>query len=118
MRIFSAINFIKMAKITFRKQKNEIGLARVCQSPRGYAIFIDGKEIGQVTGIRNWNSRALSFMISWQADLPTREWYNSASENQTFETKELAKEFAKNKLKEIYGKPATKKIQNPKTSEN
>lgn len=40
-------------KITARQEASEKGLARVCQSPRGYIIKCDGKDVGRV----GWASR-------------------------------------------------------------
>lgn len=35
-------------KITARTETSEKGLARICQSPRGYIIKCDGKDLGRV----------------------------------------------------------------------
>lgn len=38
-----------MKKIITRKQKNETGLAKACQAPRGYEFFYSGEWIGYVS---------------------------------------------------------------------
>jgi hypothetical protein len=39
-------------RITWRKQCNERGLAKVCQTPRGKVCTIDGEEVCRVYGTR------------------------------------------------------------------
>ena len=39
-------------KVSFTKQKNETGLSRMVQGPRGYDCKIDGVHVGQVLACR------------------------------------------------------------------
>lgn len=37
-----------MPRVTVRHQPSETGLARVCQSPRGYDVRVDKRDVGSV----------------------------------------------------------------------
>ena len=39
-------------RITWRKQPNEKGLSRVCQSPRGAILRVDGRDVARVQAHR------------------------------------------------------------------
>lgn len=43
---------VRKPRVTCRTERNETGLARVCQSPRGYDICIDGKPVVRVACVR------------------------------------------------------------------
>ncbi len=70
----------KKPRITWRKQKNEGGLASIGQSPRGYELFVNGVQVGSVSakniGWKNWSG------WYWHArsDELGIEWRNTSSE--------------------------------------
>lgn len=82
-------------RVTARNQPSEGGLARVCQSPRGYIIKLDGKDVGRVGSSRNLFAKtpAERGCLSWH-------WYahvggesrNSAANDCNYPTKEEARD--------------------------
>lgn len=73
-------------RVTVSREASESGLARVCQSPRGYVLKVDGKVVGRV----GW-SHSPDKSKPWH-------WYgsghNSASAGTYFATKEEARDNA------------------------
>lgn len=59
-RRVDAIARKKHMRLTWRKQKNETGLARVVQSPRGYDLCLGGVSIISVRPCFNWPSRDIA----------------------------------------------------------
>jgi hypothetical protein len=81
-------------RVTCRQEPSETGLARVCQSPRGFIISVDGKRVGHVAYARGLGRGATNDYWYWYAGaqvlgIPGR---NSAAERLTYETRELARD--------------------------
>ena len=76
-------------RLTWSREPNERGLARVCQAPRGYIGKVKGEVVFRVGCSRDLGS------------FEARSWYwcgldrNSASEGKRFATKEEARDDAK-----------------------
>lgn len=80
-------------RVTARRQESEQGLARVCQSPRGFVISLDGKRVGHVGFARPFGSVTDRSEEHWF-------WYahvgdvsrNSASHCSYYATREAARD--------------------------
>ena len=57
-------------RITFKRQANETGLARVCQSPRGYELRVDKKQLATVYPLVD--HRTFEEFCEYMADLWSR----------------------------------------------
>ena len=79
-------------RITCRKEENETGLARVCQSPRGFVISVDGKKVARVGSYRGLGAKPDGWHWYGGDDslgIPRR---NSSAEGLTYETKEACRD--------------------------
>jgi len=82
-------------KVTFRKQPNEPGLARVCQGPRGYVVSVDGIAVGNVSPL----SRGFgSSVIGWYWVVGTYPKYGIPLTN-TYRSPKPTKEEARDECK-------------------
>ena len=78
-------------RVTVRREASESGLARVCQSPRGFVISVDG----QVAAHVGWSHAPdKSKPWHWYGD-----GYNSAAVGVFFTTKEEARDNAVARIK-------------------
>jgi hypothetical protein len=86
-------------RITTRKQKNEQGLARVCQAPRGYEFFYDKKRIGGIYAAyeKGWGP---PYIFYFNIELPNGKIYRSLDTAQVWKNKDEALEFAKKWIEE------------------
>lgn len=75
-------------RITWKKQASEHGLAGMCQSPRGYVLRIDGKNVGSVSWCRNASPWMWSVASDDDFGIP---WSNSAARGVYYQDIELAK---------------------------
>lgn len=78
-------------RVTVRKQESEQGLARVCQSPRGYVVSVDGKRAGSVSWARERWGRSDGGYWYWYASIGGAS-YNSSSDTPRAATKEEARD--------------------------
>lgn len=78
-------------RVTVRKESSERGLARVCQSPRGFVISVDGKRVGMVGWASDGLGRHGTGYWYWWARIG-ETLRNTANEKVRIATKEEARD--------------------------
>ncbi len=73
-------------KLTWRRQKNEQGLARISQAPRGYDLYINGQKNGSISFC---SYRGFIKQDGWMWSIGSNEtlnieWANSAAKGEHY----------------------------------
>ncbi|MFL7901595.1 hypothetical protein ACJ41P_10710 [Azospirillum argentinense] len=95
-------------RLSWRRQPNETGLARVCQYTRGYDLRIGNDRLASVGP----NGRHAERGWNWYASEDTDRgiaWKNSAAEGRSFATAEEAKADAESYIRGCLGLPAKRR---------
>ena len=94
-------------RLTWKRQANEQGLARVSQGERGYDLRLASKAIAHVRAIRSIDRRTMGYYWSCP-ETELSPWRNTVAERNTFATIEEAKSDCKMWFQERARSCATK----------